>query len=259
MTDKKATKVKEQVKPVSTGHNVNPAYDVLCARGSKIKALWDKADKAQGSADAHAALLLVEAHEFGFFDQVNVRDWTKIATARERNSFSDIVLIYLFGIEKPEPADRQRLQRIRFVVPAIIDAGGSKAAKMSKSGAIMLDADSKYFKACPTGGQEVQGFASLSIAKLSRGGKKLLAKELPKQQRAPQTATGQDRTPAVKLVELAQITEGKVSALSDGAASLDNSTSKALQSLLVALMGVFAEDTAGGIDTTQLVKMYKAA
>lgn len=261
MASKKTTKVDTPATP-PVGHNVNPDHDVLIADGLNVVKMWARADKTQGSADAQAAMLMVRAHEFGFFDTINVANWHTIATPKKRNEFANIVLNSLFGIENPENRDRQRLQRIKLVVPGIIRGGGTKVAALhDNKSTIMVDGSCDLFKKCPTDGQEVEGKGSISIAKLGKGSSKILGDEVFKAKRdQPETeTTTADKVQPAKLVELAQITQGKVDALSDGVRSLSGPESKALQALLVSLMGVFAEDTAGGVDTSQLVKMYKAA
>jgi len=261
MSSKKTNKAKLNETTALAGHNVNPDHDVLIADGLDVVKMWNRADKTQGSADAQAAMLMVRAHEFGFFDTINVANWHTIATPKKRNEFANVVLHDLFGIENPENRDRQRLQRIKLVVPGIIRSGGTKVCSLNPSkSSIMVEGKSDLFKKCPNDGAEVEGKGAISIAKIGKGSAKVLGDEVFKAKRdAPETTLNVDKVAPAKLAELAQITQGKVDALPDRAASLDAPTSKALQSLLVSLMGIFAEDTAGGVDTAQLVKMYKSA
>lgn len=248
--------------PPATGDN-QPAeidHDAFVAKGRTVSQLWNKADKAQGSADAHAAILLVQAHRFGFFTEVNPATWHKIGTAKVRTAFANTVLTELFAIEAPTAAERQRLQRIKIVVPAIIKAGGVDCVELSKGGQIMLDTNTQYFKSCMAA-VEATGKFGLSIAKLAKGANKYLDKEIVRSTRAASTTTGDAATTTTKakLAELAQAVEGKVASLPDGAASLDEATNKALQALLVQLLGVFAADKDTGLDVDKVAEIYKVA
>ncbi len=243
-----------------TGDNSLVEHDVILAEASKVVAAWNKADKTLANADAAAVHVILRASEFGFFATIKPSAWHTVATQAKRNEFADVVLIELFDIDKPSSADRQRLQRIKLVVPAIIKAGGLDAIEMSASGSIMLDTSTEYFKACMKQ-VEATGKMSISISKLNTGAKVYLKGEIVSTARAPQTAAqkraatkaDKDRLPTMKLAALAHSLEVRVRKQSR--AKLSSSENKVLQQLLVQLLGLFAVDKTG-LDVEKVSTIY---
>lgn len=243
-----------------TGDNSLVEHDVILAEASKVVAAWNKADKTLANADAAAVHVMLRASEFGFFSTVKPSTWHTIATQPLRNEFADVVLIDLFGIEKPTSADRQRLQRIKLVVPAIIKSGGLAAIEMSASGSVMLDTTTEYFKACVKA-VEATGKMAVSIAKLNKGAAVYLKGEIVSTGRAPQTQAqkraaakaDKDRLPTMRLVTLAKTMTDKIAG--KDASVLSHAENKQLQKLLVQLLGVFAVDNAG-LDVEKVTTIY---
>lgn len=242
------------------GDNSLIEHDVILAEASKVVAAWNKADKTLANADAAAVHVMLRASEFGFFTTIKPATWHTIATQSGRNEFADVVLIDLFGIDKPASADRQRLQRIKLVVPALIKSGGLNVIEMSPSGSVMLDTATEYFKACVKQ-VEATGKMAVSISKLNTGAKAYLKSEIVSTARAPQTKAqkraaakaDKDRLPTMKLAALAKSLEERVTKQSRD--KLTSSENKILQQLLVQLLGLFAVDKTG-LDVEKVSTIY---
>ncbi len=243
-----------------SGDNSLIEHDLIVEAAHKCVVLWNKADKTLANADAAATYVLIRAAEFGFFPDVKPRNWAAIATQAKRNEFADTVLIDLFGIDKPSSADRQRLQRIKLVVPAILKAGGLKVVEMTANGALMLEIATDYFKLCDKT-TEGTGKNVLSISRLNKGAKEYLKGEIASTARKPLTRAEKrkaakadaDRLPTMKLVVLAKTMTDKIAG--KDASVLSHSENKQLQKLLVQLLGVFAVDNAG-LDVEKVSTIY---
>jgi len=242
------------------GDNSLIEHDVILAEASKVVAAWNKADKTLANADAAAVHVMLRASAFGFFTTIKPSTWHTIATQAKRNEFADIVLNELFGIEKPASADRQRLQRIKLVVPAIIKAGGLEVIQLSPSGSIMLETSTEYFKASVKA-VEATGKMAVSIAKLNQGAKQYLKDEIISTARTPLTKAQKraaakvdaDRLPTMKLAALAKSLEERV--VKQSRDKLTSSENKILQQLLVQLLGLFAVDKTG-LDVGKVSTIY---
>jgi len=231
-------------------------HDACVAEALDVVKSWDRVDTATANADAKAVHVMVRAHSIAFFgDDANAASWHKIATPEQRKAFADTVLEKLFQVEKPTAADRQRLQRIKIVVPALIRAGGLDVFGMSNTGQVMLETETEYFKACEKS-VEATGRMSLSIAKLERGARSYLKEELPKTKRAPKTT--REKLAGITNADIAKVLENRVAKLTVD--KLTKPEEKVFQHLLVQLVGMFATDDKGEqVDTDKIQELYTAA
>ncbi len=239
--------------------NSDITRDVLLATAAKTVILWNDAELAQGTADASAILVLVEASEMKFFGtKINPAVSHKIKTAAKRNEYTDTILQDLFCIEKPDNADRQRLQRIKFAIPAILKAGGMTKIAKSETGRVLLDTSTKYYKCCVDKNVEGTGMLFVSIAKLNSGGRKFLKAELPKttKTKAGQGSVKPAKIQSMKLAALAKTFEGKIKTVKTS--TMTGPETKVLQDILIRLLNVFGPDQ-NGFDAVKIEKLYNKA
>jgi len=240
--------------------NTKIAREVLLASAAKVTTLWNTADAAQGSADAAAILVMVEARDLGFFSDIKVENWHKIGTAKQRTAFATTVLSELFGIEKPTNAERQRLVRIKMVVPALCKAGTREDIALSESGRkIMVPTEWALFKKCLKK-VEATGKYGLSVSELAKGGRQYL--DIKPVSRVPLTTAQKkkaakadaDHLPTMKLAALSVTLADRVRKQAKD--KLTGPENKALQALMVQLLGMFATDKAG-LNTQAVETIYK--
>ena len=193
----KTTKANKAAPIATIGDNTEIEHDAIVGEALSVVRLWESAEKTAQNADAMAVHVVIRAHEFGFFgDSANVANWHTVATKEVRTALLDTILTDLFSIEKPKASERQRLQRIRLVVPALIKSGGTNVFSLSKTNVLMLTTDCEYFKNCGIKA-EVEGRMGLSIIQLDRGARKYLKGELPVDKRATLVTT----TPAYAHIQ----------------------------------------------------------
>lgn len=231
--------------------------DVLVAEAQGIVKLWASADRTMGNADAKAVHCLVAAQEAGFFGRgktaaANLNNWHKIATKQNKTAVADSVLHDLFCIEKPTAADRQRLQRVQYIVPAILKAGGTGKFQLSNSGAVMLEVDTPYFKACEPK-TEATGRVALSIAKLDKGARQYLKAEMPAAKRTKKQKT-KNALDSVAMVDVFKRTGDLVRKTPQEKLTVHQRA--ALQVLLVDLLGMFCANKEGELNTDTVNEIY---
>ena len=246
------TKAK-QVTPKLSTSNSEVEHDAICMQAQKVVQMWQSGEETIRNADAMAVYVIVRAHEFGFFSDIDVSKWHTIVQKSVKTSLMDTIIHDLFGIEKPTAVDRQRLSRIQRVVPAVIRSGGMNVISLSKNNALMLSSDSVLFQACGVK-SEVDGNMAMSVAKLDKGARKLLAKELPKSN--ADTGERKDAFKGVKFSALAKEVEKRIAGkTADTMSKTDVINAK---HLLVHLLGVFGATSDGGqLDTDKLQELYQ--
>ena len=254
MSTKKQNQQAAKATPKLSTSNSEIEHDAICAQATRVVKMWESGEATIRNADAMAVFVIIRAHAFGFFgDDINCANWHKVETKDNRTALLDTMLTDLFGMEKPTAADRQRLQRIRLVVPALIKAGGLDIVSLSQSNVLMVSTECGLFKACNVKA-EVEGKMGLSIAQLDKGARKYLQAELPKDKRsAKKTADkfkGMTNSVIIKELEnrLAKTTVDKLS-------KTDQQNAK---HLLVQLLGLFgATDDGSQLDQDKISDLYK--
>jgi hypothetical protein len=225
----------------------------------EVKRLWERADQMSAQGDAKAIQVIVRAHTFGFFTDINVSAWHKIEERETKTIILDTLLTKLFQIAEPMAADRQRLTRIRFVVPALIKAGGLDVFSLSDRGNILLSTKTEYYKFC--GKQEAEGMVAQSVANLDRGARKYLQPEMPKPKKAavqPQNEAARKPLNKANVVEIGKTLEQRIAAVEPE--NLTANERSTLQNLLTQLIGIFAVSEDGEtVDTDRLTALYRDA
>lgn len=246
--------------------NWQQLHDDLVNEGKRIVQLWHSAERTQGQADAGAVFLLLRAHENSFFvsskpdedDAVDLSAWHKVMTRDKRGKVHATILHDLFGIEKPQQGDTQRLQRVKHCVPALLMCGGSNVVRMSETGQLLLSSDVPFFRKVHKG--EVQGFIAVSVASLDDGARRYLEDkgEIAKRGGTPggytkDSAKALDR---VRPLDIAKyITRKLASRTLDSLGKPERAT---YQKLLIELLTVFAaEGDDLHLNLKQVQKLYQ--
>lgn len=242
--------------PVSNIGNEGPEVDAIRQEAAEVKRLWDRAETVISQGDAKAIHVIVRAESVGLFDpSISPRNWHRLESRQEKTEMLDRLLSDLFQIEKPTSADRQRLHRIRLVVPALIKAGGLDVFNLSDKGNIQLSTKTEYFAFCAK--VEGEGYFAQSVAALDRGAKKYLAEEMPKRGAATgQGATANKMLGKASVFEVANTLENTLS--KTPADKLTRGEKTALEHLLVQLLAIFATSEDGEhIDANKIEEIYQ--
>ena len=252
----KTTKSQKPAPIPSIGDNTEIEHDAIVGEALSVVRLWESAEKTAQNADSMAVHVIVRAHEFGFFgDSANVANWHLVATKEVRTALLDTILTDLFSMEKPKASDRQRLQRIRLIVPALIKSGGSNTFSLSKTNVLMVATECEYFKNCGIKA-EVEGRMGLSIIQLDRGARKYLKGELPVDKRAAKKV--KDRFKGIPSSALAKEIEHRLA--KTAADKWTTPERNSYKHLLVQLLGAFATSDDGKVlDTGAVEEIYQAA
>lgn len=238
----------------------NAATEVasLLSEATEVRRLWERSEQMTAQGDAKAIHVIVRANAYGFFTDINVSVWHKETDRERKTVILDTLLTKLFQIENPSAADRQRLQRIRLVVPALIKAGGLDVFSLSDRGNILLSTKTEYYKHC--GKQEAEGMVAQSVANLDRGARKYLAQEMPKAPSQPQPQNPAARKPLNKasVVEIGKTLEQRVASIEPE--HLTATERDTLKQLLTQLIGIFAITPDGKhVDSERLEELYQDA
>ncbi len=191
------------------------------------------------SLDAQFVMLAVQAHEAGI---MKLDRWHTLATPDAKKRFYADMLAKLFpGMAKFESAQRQRIERAKIAVPAILKAGGSKAVELSNSGKLLLDTTTELWKKAGTK-TDSKGKLEISVSKLNSTGAKsyLGIRKSGGTGNAGQgkTVSAEEAFAKVPLPQIAKMFEDRVAKFDPAEAKAAEKA--ALEKVLVQLVGIFA-------------------
>lgn len=192
------------------------------------------------SLDAQFVMLAVQAHEAGIF---KFDRWHTLSTPEAKKKFYGDLLDKMFpGMKKFEPAQRQRIERAKVAVPALIKAGGTKVVELSNSGRLLLDTTTELWKKAGTK-TESKGRLEISVSKLnSTGAKSYLGIRKSggtgKAGQGKTTVTAEEAFAKIPLPQIAKMFEDRVAKFDPNEAKAAEKA--ALEKVLVQLVGIFA-------------------
>lgn len=203
---------------------------------------WRTMDRYGAVADAYALAALVLAHEAGVCGKhADVSQLYRFRlpschlTQPEKTQAYNHVFMAVFAIDDPSPAERQRLRRLTAAAAYVLQHGGSAVCRMSPTGKLEVSRNLIDATASKQEWIVLDGTGGRSIAEL----RKLADAALVDCQRAARVPDGSSRDDGVSMSGAAAMLTRETLGRTPDEVSAE--TRRALQDLLISLVGMFGE------------------